>query len=355
MNEQIKVLIIEDSAFMRRELTKIVNCNPEFLVIGAAMDAKDGITMAKRLKPDIITIDFKLPDMDGITCLQHIMIECPTPCIMISAYTKKDTIETFEALELGAVDFIQKPSGEISKNIWDISKEIHNKLKMASIANLNALNRFEPISVEEKSAAIKDTNIPTAIVVIGVSTGGPRVLMKIMPKIPKNIGVPILLIQHMPQKFIPGFVERINQYSSIEVKEAEQGELLLNNIVYVAKGGKNILLSKNNKITINVKIPSKNDLFVPSIDKGMNSAIDIFQDRCVGVILTGMCGDGSQAMERLYNLGGETIVESKETAVIFGMPQDVIKKNAAKIIAPAHEIANKIQGAVNNVYLRKFK
>jgi two-component system chemotaxis response regulator CheB len=350
MKRQIRVLIIEDSAFMRRELTKIINTGDNLVVIGAAIDAEDGIEMAKKLDPDVITIDVNLPGMDGITCLQHIMIEIPRPCVMISAYTKRDSIETFEALELGAVDFVQKPSGEISKDIWHLNEEIHVKLQMAAKANLNALTRFEPFSIKMQLFDQNDDQTPDKIVVIGVSTGGPRTMMHIIPKIPEDIGAPILLVQHMPRKFTRNYAERLNQYSQIFVKEAEHGEPLQNNIVYVAQGERNLMVETQNEMPrLHVEMPAKGDLYVPSVDKSIHSAIDIFKDRCIGVVLTGMGNDGSSAMQRLFQIGGHTIAESEETAVIYGMPQDVIKAGAAKIIAPAHEIAKKIELAVKKL------
>jgi two-component system chemotaxis response regulator CheB len=350
MSRQIRVLIIEDSAFMRRELTKIINTGDNLVVIGAAIDAEDGIEMAKKLDPDVITIDVNLPGMDGITCLQHIMIEIPRPCVMISAYTKRDSIETFEALELGAVDFVQKPSGEISKDIWHLNEEIHVKLQMAAKANLNALTRFEPFSIKMQLFDQNDDQTPDKIVVIGVSTGGPRTMMHIIPKIPEDIGAPILLVQHMPRKFTRNYAERLNQYSQIFVKEAEHGEPLQNNIVYVAQGERNLMVETQNEMPrLHVEMPAKGDLYVPSVDKNIHSAIDIFKDRCIGVVLTGMGNDGSSAMQRLFQIGGHTIAESEETAVIYGMPQDVIKAGAAKIIAPAHEIAKKIELAVKKL------
>jgi len=354
MSQQIRVLIIEDSAFMRRELTKIINASDNLVVVGAAIDAEDGIEMAKKMAPDVITIDVNLPGMDGITCLQHIMIETPKPCVMISAYTKRDSIETFEALELGAVDFVQKPSGEISKDIWHLNEEIQTKLKMAAKANLNALTRFSPISINQQFFDQTDGKTPDKIVVMGVSTGGPRTMMHIIPKIPEDIGVPILLIQHMPRKFTRNYAERLNQYSQIHVKEAEHGEPLQNNVVYVAQGERNLIVkTQNNKTKIALEMPATDDLYVPSVNKSLNSAIDVFKDRCIGIILTGMGDDGSSAMQRLFYTGGHTIAESEETAVIFGMPQEVIKIGAVKDIAPAHEIAKKIELAIkkmNNKY-----
>jgi len=352
MPNKITVLIIEDSALMRRELTKIISSDPELRVIGAARDGGEGLKMAKTLDPDVVTIDINLPDMDGITCLQHIMIETPRPCIMISAYTGKHSIETFEALELGAVDFVEKPSGEISRDIHKRAEDIIAKLKETGHVNLSVMTRYEAAPVidkkEEKPAF--DEKIPEKIVVIGVSTGGPRTLMQIIPFLPAGLNTPVLLIQHMPKKFTAGFAERLNNHSPLRVKEAQNGEALRNDVVYVAQGNSNLLMTRNhNGVFINLSKPSKDDLISPSVEKALGSAVDIFGKQVVGVILTGMGDDGAKAMERLYRLGGETITESKETAVIYGMPKEVIKRNAARVVAPSGEIAEEIVQALRRI------
>ena len=353
MKEPIRVLIIEDSALMRRELTKIINSDDNLVVVGAAVDAEDGLEMIRKLDPEVVTIDVNLPGMDGIACLQHIMIENPRPCVMISAYTKKDSIETFEALELGAVDFVEKPSGEISRDIIGLKDKITTKIRQAALANISTLTRMDAGTPEPEARPRQmktESGPPDKIVVIGVSTGGPRTLMTIIPKLPPDLDAPVLVIQHMPRKFTGSFAKRLDQYSQILVKEAVHGEPLINGTVYVAPGNRNLtLLAGNEGAVIEIANPSKGDIFVPSVNKSLNCSIDIFGRRTIGVILTGMGDDGAAAMERLYSMGGETIAESDETAVIFGMPQAVISRGWVRNIAPAHKIANKIQGALKNV------
>ena len=347
--KKITVLIIEDSAFMRRELTKIINSDRDLRVIGAAGNGIEGLEMAKVLKPDVVTLDVNLPGMDGITCLQHIMIETPRPCIMISAYTGKDSVESFEALELGAVDFVEKPSGEISRDINRRARDIISKIKEAVYVNLAVMTRQETVPfVAKKEAAFPPAEkAPRKVVVIGVSTGGPRTLMQIIPFLPADLNAPVLLIQHMPKKFTPGFAERLNNHSLLMVREAQNGEPLRENVVYVAPGDTNLFLMRNHgSVYIGLARPAKDDLIVPSVGKAMTSAIDIFGRQAIGVILTGMGDDGAKAMERLNALGGVTIAESEETAVIYGMPKEVIERGAARIVAPAGEIADRIVKAV---------
>ncbi len=351
MRSKIRVLVIEDSALMRLELTRIVNSDPELHVVGTARDGSEGLEKVKSLDPEVVTLDINLPDMDGLTCLQYIMLEAPRPCIIISAYTGNDSIETFEALELGAVDFVEKPSGEISRDIEKRSREIAGKIKDAVYVNLSAMMRQEAILVDQKKIERPSgEEIPNKIVVIGVSTGGPRALMQLVPALPYDLNAPVLVVQHMPGGFTRKFAERLNSHSFIEVREARNGEPLQNSMVYVAPGDSNLELIRNSgNILIALSRPPKSDFAVPSVEKAIDSAIDIFGKRTVGVILTGMGNDGAKAMKRLHKLGGETVAEAEETAVIYGMPKEAISRGAIKTVAPVYEIAERIVEAVSRL------
>lgn len=353
MAQPIRVLIIEDSALMRRELTRLINAHADLTVVGAAMDAEDGLAMITALDPDVVTIDVNLPGMDGIACLQYIMISSPRPCVMISGYTRRDSLEAFEALELGAVDFVEKPSGEISRNIISRKNAITSTIYRAASANILALSRTAPVQHTPPPGPVQKTTLsapPACVVVIGVSTGGPRTLMAILPELPVDFPAPILLIQHMPARFTGGFARRLDLYSKVEVKEARHGETLRNGVVYVAPGERNLkLCSFREKTCIDIAMPEADDIFVPSVEKTMHSAIDIFKARTIGVILTGMGDDGVHAMARLHGIGGVTIAESEESAVIYGMPRAVIDRGAAGTILPARNIAHAIEGALKHV------
>ena len=342
--KKITVLIVEDSALMRRELTRIIGADPELRVVGAASDGEEGLEMVRSLEPDVVTLDLRLPGMDGITCLQHIMIETPRPCVMISAYTGKDAVETFEALELGAVDFVEKPRGEISRNIEERAQEIVDKIKLAAGVNMAVMTRQKFTPVEEgKAAPAAGREAPGRVVVIGVSTGGPRTLMQIVPELPAGLGAPVVVIQHMPGNFTGGFARRLDQYSHLPVREAGAGEPLRDNVVYVAPGDYHLqLVRQRDQVVFRLETPAGRELNIPSVNKAMNSAIDLFGERVVGVVLTGMGDDGANAMERLHELGGQTIAESEQTAVIYGMPREAIERGAAGIVAPAPEIAARI-------------
>ena len=317
--------------------------------MGAARDGEEGLEMARNLAPDVVTLDVHLPGMDGITCLQHIMIETPRPCLMISAHTGANSVETFEALELGAVDFVEKPSGEISRDIQTRGREINRKIKEVVYANLAVMTRQQlpPVAAKKPGARPAAGKVPDRVVVIGVSTGGPRTLMQIIPSLRPDLNAPVLVIQHMPRRFTRSMAERLNQFSLLPVKEAQNGEALRDNVVYVAPGDTHLLLTGTPEgVFATLAQPAKDDPIAPSVDRAMRSAIDLFGKQVVGVILTGMGDDGAGAMERLYELGGATIAESEETAVIFGMPAEVIARGAAQSVAPAGQIAACIAKAV---------
>jgi two-component system chemotaxis response regulator CheB len=351
MSPEIKVLIIEDSALMRRSLRRIIESAPDLRVAGAARDASEGLRMVKELQPDVVTIDVNLPDMDGLECLQRIMIESPRPCLMVSAYTGKNSAETFEALELGAADFVEKPSGEISRDLDKKSEEIRRKIRIVAAGNLASLTlrRAQPVALRPSVKKSPETS-PKAIVVIGVSTGGPRTLMDIIPALPPDLGAPVLIVQHMPEKFTPGFAERMDKHCVLSVKEAQRGEGLRDNVVYVAPGGKHLTLTgdADKGVTAIFSRPSADELVAPSVNKALDSAVDLFGNRTVGVVLTGMGDDGARAMARLHSLGGITIAESEESAVIFGMPKEVITRGAARIVAHSRDMATIITRAVRD-------
>lgn len=353
MKNRITVLIIEDSALMRRELTEILNSDQDLRVIGTARDGIEGLELAKQFDPDVVTIDINLPRMDGITCLQYIMLESPRPCLIISAHTARDSIETFEALELGAVDFVQKPSGEISRNIATSAEEIIRKVKGAVQVNLSVMTRQKTAMPDRQWIGRHEGSpTPEQVVVIGVSTGGPRALMQIIPALPYDLDAPVLIIQHMPGAFTTKFAARLDDHSLIQVKEAENGEPLRNGVVYVAPGDSDLSLFRHvvhSGVAIGIANPPPDSILTPSVEEAMSSAVSIFRERTIGVILTGMGNDGANAMEVLHGLGGITIAESRETAVVYGMPKEVITRGVAKIVAPIHKIAEEIVEAVQHV------
>ncbi len=343
---KIKVLIIDDSAFMRLALKKILTQNPNIEVY-TARNGIDGLEKLKNIKPDVVTLDIEMPVMNGIETLKHIMKENPTPVIMISSYTQEGLDITMQCLQLGAVDFIGKPSGEISLDIDIKEKEIINKVIAAANVKLSKfLNNRKERSIDIKRN-FKTSRI--SVVCIGTSTGGPRTLMDIIPYIPSDINVPIFIVQHMPPRFTKSLANRLNSMSKLNVKEAEDNEDIKVNNVYIAPGDWHLTIKEkilNKKYSIHLTKEPSNLLFRPSVNVLFFSAAKVFNSRVLAVLLTGMGRDGADGMREIKRRGGITIAEDESTAVIFGMPAAAIEEGSADYILPSYKIASAIKKIV---------
>lgn len=339
MNEQrVRVLVVDDSFLMRKVISDIVNSDPSLEVIGKAKDGKDALEKVFSLKPDVVTLDVNLPLLDGLSVLEEIMNKQPTPVVMLSAYTRSGTSATIKALELGAVDFIAKPSGEISLDLTKLKEEITTKVKMAArIASDKFTVTGRSESKEEDKPAIKK------VVVIGASTGGPKAVLDIIQCIPPDIKAAIIVVQHMPKGFTLTFAERISWQSGIKAKEAEEGDLMVTSKVFVAPAGYHMVLEKEFSF-IRVKLtedPLVN--FVrPSIDVTMQSVAEIFGRNTLGVVLTGMGKDGLEGARAIKEKGGTVIVQDESTSVIWGMPKMVYEAGLADKILPLSQIPKAI-------------
>lgn len=359
MSKKIKVLVVEDSAFMRKALKEILESDYDIEVL-LARDGEDGVAKAREYHPDVVTMDINLPGMDGITALQYIVSENICPVVMISSLTQEGAITTFEALELGAFDYVPKPSGTISLDIKEYSKEIISKVKQAykygKITKLRHKNYdTKDVSIVRKQQKLpKKVQIPTTkveiAVALGISTGGPKVLSEIIPQIPENLGAALFIVQHMPANFTKSFADRLNNYARIPIKEAEAGEVVHLNHGYVGKGGFHLQLRKKSSgeifIRLNNEIPH---LFVPSVDVMMESVLSIFGTKTIAVLMTGMGDDGADAMVKVKQAGGVTIAESEETAVVFGMPKEAIERGGAQIVVPSYQIVAEIIKAIERL------
>lgn len=340
-----KVLVIDDSALMRRKLRMLLEEDKDYEV-RTARDGQDGLETAIDWRPDVITLDINMPKMDGLTCLSLIMEQAPCPVVMVSSLTAKGALATFEALELGAVDYVPKPGGTVSVNLEKAEKEIKQKVAGALRARIAA----KPISelteakrkVEEKRTVLK-TSQKIQVVVIGVSTGGPNTIEQILSPLPKNFKVPILIAQHMPEKFTGVFAKRLDKVCNITINHVDKPMELKPGNAYIAKGDADMVLTKRlNKITA-TSMPPNGDLWHPSIERLVNSVGDYYDAQTiVAVMLTGMGGDGANAMSQLHHKGSLTIAESETTSVVFGMPRELIERDGATTVLPNFEIASQL-------------
>ncbi len=345
-----KVLIVDDSAYTRQTLKKIIEEEPALEVIGIATDGVDAMAKTLRFQPDIITLDFEMPGMDGFTFLRWLMRERPTPVIMVTSHADSKTV--FKALEFGAVDFIAKPTRRASVELQAIEKDLLRKLKGIKNIRLDILSRNLSLLQrdEEPDLALSTPDSKAVdVVAIGSSTGGPAALQVILSQMPENFKAAIVISQHMPRGFTGPLAERFNRMCQVRVKEAAEGDVVESRTAYICPGGYHMGLKKRGStMQITLKEGKFADRYTPSVDYMMSSVAEHCGRSSMGVILTGMGNDGRQGMMEISKQGGYTIAESEETAVVFGMPAEAIKQGAVKKILPLHSIAEEIIRMVNS-------
>ena len=352
-----KLLIVDDSALMRRQLAQIFEADGGFEV-RTARNGQEAIDENLAWQPDVITLDINMPVMDGITALSHIMATRPVPVVMVSSLTEKGAMATFEALALGAVDYIAKPGGTISVSIGEIERELIAKVKAAARARLKvrraaggAQGLMEKMR-EERKAAAKPAFVrrsPAAeeakgLVLIGVSTGGPSTLEEILPKLPADYPFPIVIAQHMPASFTGPFAVRMNSLCALEVVEANKPMEIVPGRIYIGKGGADVVIAnRGGKLMVLPKPENPNFLWHPSVELLGRSALEHCEASALtGVMLTGMGYDGADAFAEIKKQGGRTIAESEDSAVVFGMPKELIERGGASLVLPVHKIATQL-------------
>lgn len=346
----IKLLIVDDSALMRRQLTQIFALAGDF-EIEQARNGREAVEKNRSFLPDVVTLDVNMPEMDGLTALSVIMAERPVAVVMVSSLTEKGALATFEALNLGAVDYIVKPGGTISLSINDIKDDLVNKVRAGSRARIKGQgNPVKGLAQRIRDDRERSANHPAAtrystaqegLVVVGVSTGGPRTLEDILPQLSANFPWPVLVAQHMPAAFTKSFAERLNQACPLRVVEAASPMLVQAGTIYIAKGGADMVVAmRAGKLTVLPKPENSQYLWHPSVELLGRSVLEHYNPAWVtGVMLTGMGSDGSDAFAEIKQRGGRTIAESEESAVVFGMPKELIEKRGASLVMAAEKIA----------------
>ena len=341
--KKIKVLVVDDSAFMRKLLREILSSDPDIEVIDVARNGKEAVEKVNLLGPDVVTMDVEMPVMTGIQAVEAIMKQKPTPIIMVSAYTVENASITFEALDRGALDFITKPGGPISIRLKDVKEKIIEKVKAVSHVNVKALR--PPLKRRETLEALPGDM--DKLVVIASSTGGPKALSYIIPRLPGDIRAGILVVQHMPEGFTKPFAERLDKLSKLTVKEAEEGERISSSVVYIAPSGYHMKIGEEWIINLTKDAPMHG--VRPAADITMLSAASVSGKRTIGVVLTGMGKDGSMGVREIKARGGVVIAQDKKTSVIFGMPKAAIDTGCVDEILPLEDIP---EGIVNMVAVK---
>jgi len=349
----IKILIVDDSALMRRQLVEVFKRAGEF-EIRTARNGQEAIEENLSFEPDVITLDINMPVMDGLTALAHIMAQRPVPVVMVSSLTEKGALATFEALALGAVDYVAKPGGTISLSIEEIKQELITKVRVAARAKLRGRRGFRGHPRGEQGSAPKPslerwpdgTEKPQGLVLIGSSTGGPSTLELILPSLPGDYPFPIIVAQHMPASFTGPFASRMDNLCALKVVEVREPMELKPCTVYIARGGADVVLTNRSDRAMVVPRPeSKNFIWHPSVEILGQSALEHWEpEKLIGVMLTGMGYDGAEAFAEIKRRGGRTIAESEESAVVFGMPKELIARGGASLVLPAQRISGQLIG-----------
>ena len=364
----VKVLVVDDSGFFRRRVSEILSADPNIQVVGTATNGKEAIDQALALKPDVITMDYEMPMMDGITAVRHIMQRCPTPVLMFSSLTHEGARVTLDALDAGAVDFLPKNFEDISRNPEKVKQLLCEKILSISRSNRRANTYTAPAPVAAPAptpssvssygssapARPAPTPLPTRapastgpsspapkrkaykLVAIGTSTGGPVALQRVLTQLPANFPAPIVLIQHMPAAFTKAFAERLDKLCRISVKEAEDGDILRPGLALLAPGGKQMMIDGRGAVKI---LPGDERLnYKPCVDITFGSAAKSYGDKVLAVVLTGMGADGREGA-RLLKQGGSAIwAQDEASCVIYGMPMAIVKADLADAIYSLDDI-----------------
>lgn len=350
---KIKVLVVDDSAFMRKAIENMLTKDPGIEIVGIARNGKDALEKIKELDPDILTLDIEMPIMDGLEALKVIMKDHPRPVIMVSSLTTEGAEATLRALELGAVDFIAKDKSFASFGILKIEEQLIKTVK--HFAKRKAFRRplmpsrskivrpTVPQPTRSAASVRRVTGRAKRIVVIGTSTGGPQSLQRVIPKLTTALNKPVLVVQHMPPNFTKSLAQRLNALSSLTVIEAQGKEKLEPNVVYIAKGGFHLKLRKmgSNYYTELSEEPSE-VLHIPSVDVMVQSVAETFGGDALGVIMTGMGSDGQKGLSMLKSRGGHVIAQDEESCIVYGMPRSVVEAGIADDIVPLDNIADLI-------------
>ncbi len=346
--KKVSVLVVDDSAFMRRVITDIIESEPQLTVVDTAKNGKEAIEKIRSMRPDVVTMDVEMPIMDGITALKEIMEENPVPILMLSSLTQEGADATVKALGLGAVDFITKPTSIFKMNTEDMKTHLLDKIKIAAKAKLQS-----PVvsSAHQKVTAMKSISYSSSglkkIVALGTSTGGPRALQEVIPYLPQNLPASILIVQHMPPGFTKSLAERLNSISQIRVKEAEEDDVLQPGYAYIAPGDYHLKVIKTGN-TYRIRLTKEDPVsgHRPSVDMMMNSLAQLQISNIIGVIMTGMGSDGAKGMKNLKDQNAYNIAQNEETCVVYGMPKSAVNLGCIDEVIPLQEIAEKITKVV---------
>jgi two-component system, chemotaxis family, protein-glutamate methylesterase/glutaminase len=353
---KIRVLVVDDSAFMRKVLYGIITSDPQLDVCGEAKDGREAVEQSELLKPDVVSMDINMPRMDGLEATEIIMSKNPRPILIVSSESQDGAEITLKSLQLGAIDFVAKPSGGIDLDMSSVRDELCRKLKMA--AKVRVVRTATRARAPQENGAVADHTpllLPQLkgagkfpLIVLASSTGGPATLMKLVPQFPHDFPGAVLLVQHMPGNYTSQFSKQLAEASHMRVKEAEAGEIIVPGQLYVCPGAFHMRISTTGRVVLDDG-PRING-YRPCADFTLESAADYAGSNSIGVVLTGMGNDGAKGVQGIRDAGGHVIAQDESTAVIFGMPQEAIKSGAVDLVLPLDDIHPAIERRVLRIF-----
>ena len=349
MDRVLRVVVIDDSAYVRKVVREILSRSPFLEVVGAARDGREALELVEQLDPDVVTCDLIMPELDGIGFVREQMQRRPVPIIIMSV--AKETAEAaLTALDAGAIDFVQKPTALASEKIFEVSNELIEKVKAAGSISLNRLPKSAPPpvpSTTEPAAKISGTH-SVDIVAIGISTGGPQALKRLIPQLPSDFPVPVVMVMHMPVGYTEMYAAKLNEMSKLEVREAAEGDEVKPGWVFLAQAGRHLTLKRNadGKVVTHLDARPFNTLHRPSVDVLFQSVAEVHGNRVLGVVMTGMGSDGKEGAAWIKSQGGLVFTEAESSCVVYGMPSTVMEAGLSDKSIALEDMAHAIREVV---------
>lgn len=349
MDRVIRVVVVDDSAYVRKVVKEILSRSPFIEVVGAARDGSEALDLVEQLDPDVVTCDLIMPELNGVGFVREQMQRRPVPIIIMSI--ANETAEAaLTALDAGAIDFVQKPTALASEKIFEVSAELIEKVKAAGQVSLNRIPASLPpesTHTREPEKKIVGSHSVDAVV-IGISTGGPQALKRLIPQLPRDFPVPVVMVMHMPVGYTEMYAAKLNEQSSLEVREAAEGDELKPGYAYIAPAGRHLLLTRNEsgKVVAHLNARPFNTLHKPSVDVLFQSAAEIYGSRVLGVVMTGMGSDGKEGAAWIKSQGGLVFTEAESSCVVYGMPSAVMEAGLSDRSIPLEEMARAISEVV---------
>ncbi len=341
-NPEVRVLVVDDSAFMRTALSRMIESEPGFTVAGTACSGAAALARIETLDPDVVSLDMEMPGLSGLETLRLIMAQSPRPVIVVSAVTEKDAEATFDALSAGAFDYVPKHLSSTSLDILHIRDDLIAKIQAAALSR-NSRSIDAPVKRPPRASGPDCPSFAfsaPAIVALGSSTGGPKALEQILTLLPQDLSVPILIVQHMPAGFTGPFAQRLNTMCRVAVREAAHRELIRPGVVYIAPAGTHMTVERSSASRSNICLDThpEDSLHIPSVNVMMKSVADAFSNLAMGIILTGMGCDGAEGMQAIYRRGGFTVGQDEASCTVYGMPRACAELSILSRVVPLSQI-----------------